>query len=201
VAALHQGRNIDHVLIGVSVLGISAPSYISAIVIQLVFGFYLAEWTNLDLQGSLFELTENGRIVHLKHLILPAITLGIRPLAIIAQMTRSAMIDVLSQDYIRTAKAKGLPPWKIVFKHALKNALNPVLTAVTGWLASLMAGAFFVEYIFKYKGLGFETINAIRMLDLPVVMGTTIIIASFFVVINIFVDILYALIDPRIKLN
>lgn len=110
------------------------------------------------------------------------------------------MLDVLSQDYIRTARAKGLKFYKIVVKHALKNALNPVITAVSGWLASLMAGAFFVEYIFDWKGLGYVTINAVQSLDFPVVMGATLLIAVIFVIVNIFVDILYAAIDPRVRL-
>jgi peptide/nickel transport system permease protein len=111
------------------------------------------------------------------------------------------MLDVLSKDYIRTAKAKGLGPIAIFLKHALKNAINPVITAVSGWLASLMAGAFFVEYIFDWKGLGFVTIKAVQSLDFPVVMGSTLIIAVIFILINIFVDILYAAVDPRIRLN
>ena len=111
------------------------------------------------------------------------------------------MLDVLSKDYIRTAKAKGLSRFLTVYKHALKNALNPVITAVSGWLASLMAGAFFVEYIFDWKGLGFVTIKAVQSLDFPVVMGSTLIVALIFILINIFVDILYAVVDPRIRLT
>ncbi len=202
VSALHQSRWLDHVLITTSVLGISAPSFITAIVIQVFFGYYLSEWTGLPGHGSLFEKDANGvSQLFLKNLILPAITLGIRPLAIIMQITRNSMIDVLSQDFIRTAKAKGAGQWSIVFKHALKNALNPVITAVTGWLASLMAGAFFVEYIFNFHGLGYDTIEAVKNKDLPLVMGATIVVAIFFVFVNIFVDLLYALIDPRIKLQ
>ena len=111
------------------------------------------------------------------------------------------MLDVLSKDYIRTAKAKGLSRFLTVYKHALKNALNPVITAVSGWLASLMAGAFFVEYIFDWKGLGFVTIKAVQSLDFPVVMGSTLIVALIFILVNIFVDILYAVVDPRIRLT
>jgi peptide/nickel transport system permease protein len=111
------------------------------------------------------------------------------------------MLDVMSKDYIRTARAKGLGPVRIFMKHALKNAINPVITAVTGWLASLMAGAFFVEYIFDWKGLGFVTIKAVQSLDFPVVMGATLVIAIIFIIINIFVDVLYAAVDPRIRLT
>ena len=111
------------------------------------------------------------------------------------------MVDVLSQDYIRTARAKGLSKRKIIQKHALKNALNPVITAVSGWLASLMAGAFFIEYIFNWKGLGSVTLRAVENLDFPVVMGATLFIAFLFILINILVDWLYTLLDPRVKLN
>ncbi|MCL4168590.1 UNVERIFIED_CONTAM: hypothetical protein GTU68_057805, partial [Idotea baltica] len=187
-AALNQNTFLDHALISVSVLGISIPSFVSAILMAMVFGYYLSDYTGLNLTGQLW-------------LILPAITLGIRPLAIIVQLTRSAMLEVFSQDYIRTAYAKGLNKYQVVIKHALKNGMNPVITAVSGWLASLMAGAFFVEYIFDWKGLGFITIKAVQSLDFPVVMGVTLFVAAVFVLINIFVDLMYAVIDPRIRLS
>jgi peptide/nickel transport system permease protein len=137
----------------------------------------------------------------LKNLILPAITLGIRPLAIITQLTRSAMLDVLDQDYIRTAYAKGLSKRIVVWKHALRNALNPVITAITGWFAELLAGAFFVEYIFGWRGIGKLTVDALSNLDFPVVMGSVLVSASFFILINILADILYGMVDPRVRLN
>ena len=135
-----------------------------------------------------------------KNLILPMITLGLRPLAIIVQLTRSAMLDVLSQDYIRTARAKGLSNRQVIYGHALKNALNPVITAISGWFASLLAGSFFVEYIFGYNGLGKATVDALELSDFPVVMGSILFVAFIFVIINILVDIAYAFIDPRVKL-
>ena len=128
------------------------------------------------------------------------ITLGLRPLAIIVQLTRSAMLDVLSQDYIRTARAKGLSNRQVIYGHALKNALNPVITAISGWFASLLAGSFFVEYIFGYNGLGKATVDALELSDFPVVMGSILFVAFIFVIINILVDIAYAFIDPRVKL-
>lgn len=202
VAALNQNTFVDHLFISVSVLGISIPSFVSAIVVAMTFGYYLSDYTGLNLTGQLWvNHPIRGRELQLHNLILPAITLGIRPLAIIVQLTRSSMLEVLSLDYIRTAYAKGLSKYRVVLKHALKNGLNPVITTVSGWLASLMAGAFFVEYIFDWKGLGFTTIKAVQSLDFPVVMGVTIVIASVFVVINIIVDLLYAAIDPRIKLS
>ena len=109
------------------------------------------------------------------------------------------MLDVLHNDYIRTAKAKGLSNRVIVFKHALRNALNPVVTSISGWLASLLTGAFFIEAIFGYNGIGYETVNALRTFDYPVAMGAILYTAVIFVVINILVDIAYSLIDPRIR--
>lgn len=201
-AALNQNTFTDYLLVTLSVLGISTPSFVLAIAISIIFGFYLRQYTGLEMYGTLWELNTMGdRELHLKNLILPAFTLTLRPLAIIVQLTRSSMLEVLSQDYIRTAKAKGLRYPKIIYKHALKNALNPVITAVSGWLASLMAGAFFIEFIFGWKGLGRTTIEAVQTQDLPVVMGATIVIAFIFVIVNIVVDILYGAIDPRIRLQ
>ncbi len=201
-AALKQNTFWDHFLILTSVLGISVPSFVAAVIMAMVFGYYLSGYTGLNLTGQLWVNDPvYGRQLHLENLILPAVTLGLRPMAIITQLTRSSMLDVLSSDYIRTAYAKGLRNRKVIFKHALKNAMNPVVTAVSGWLASLMAGAFFIEYIFDWKGLGYITIKAVQSLDFPVVMGMTIFIAMVFVIINIFVDVLYAAIDPRVRLN
>ena len=201
VAALKQNTKLDHFIISASVIGISAPSFVAAVLVSMVFGHYLREYTGLSLTGRLWETGIFGRELHLENLILPAFTLGIRPLAIIVQLTRSSMLDVLSQDYVRTARAKGLKFGKVVMKHALKNALNPVITAVSGWLASLMGGAFFIEWVFNWQGIGFETIKSIGNLDFPIVMGATLFIALIFVIVNIVVDILYASIDPRIRLN
>ena len=202
VAAIKHNTWIDQVLVSSSVLGISAPSFVAGTVIVYVFAILLHGYTGFNLTGSLYEVDPfEGKQLVLKNLILPTITLGIRPLAIITQLTRSSMLDVLGQDYIRTARAKGLPYWKVIQRHALKNALNPVITAVSGWFASLLAGAFFVEYIFSWQGLGATTINAVFMKDFPVVMGVTVFIAFIFVLINLFVDLLYTLLDPRVKLN
>ena len=137
----------------------------------------------------------------LKNLILPAITLGVRPLAVFMQLTRNSMLDVLSMDYVRTATAKGLSFQTVVVKHALRNALNPVITAISGWLASLLAGAVFVEIVFGWKGLGLIMLNALNTYDLPVVMGCIILVAVIFVVINMLVDVLYGIFDPRVSLN
>lgn len=202
IAALKQNTFLDHFLVSTSILGISAPSFVVAILVAVTFGFYWADYTGLNLTGQLFVTDAiYGRQLELRNIILPAFTLGIRPLSIIVQLTRSSMLDVLSQDYIRTAKAKGLGVNTIIFKHALKNALNPVITAVSGWLASLMAGAFFVELIFNWKGLGLISIKAVENLDFPLVMGCTLFVALVFITINILVDILYAVVDPRVRLK
>ena len=201
IAALKQNTFVDYFLVTISVLGISTPSFVMAIIISVTFGYYLKDYTGLEHIGSLWRTTIDGTQLQLKNLILPATTLALRPLSIIVQLTRSSMLDVMSQDYIRTAKAKGLLFYRVVVKHALKNALNPVITAVSGWLASLMAGTFFIEYVFDWKGLGYTIIKAVEERDLPIVMGATIFIACIFVIINILVDILYSTIDPRIKLK
>lgn len=202
VAAVKQNTWMDTSSIFASVLGISAPSFFIGIVLAYLFGFVFSHYTGLPLTGSLYEIDAfGGKQIQFKNLILPAITLGIRPLAIITQLTRSSMLDVLNQDYIRTAYAKGLSTAKIIYKHALRNALNPVVTAITGWFAELMAGAFFVEYIFGWNGIGKVTVAALENLDFPVVMGSVLLTAAFFVVVNIFSDILYSIIDPRIKLE
>lgn len=203
LAALRQNTWWDTSAIFSSLVGISAPSFFMGILIAYIFGFVLSPWTGLHLTGNWFDIDEMTGEKHIviKNLILPAITLGIRPLAIITQLTRSAMLDVLEQDYIRTAYAKGLSRRKVIWKHALRNALNPVITAVTGWFAELLAGAFFVEYIFGWKGIGKVTVDALEKLDFPVVMGSVLVSACFFIVINILSDILYGIIDPRVTIH
>lgn len=201
LSAVHKGTWIDNTANSFAILGISAPSFFAGIIIAWLFGFVLADYTGLNMSGSLYSYDPfKGEIITWRNLWLPMITLGLRPLAIIVQLTRSAMLDVLAQDYIRTAKAKGLGRNAIIYKHALKNALNPVITAISGWFASLLAGSFFVEYIFGYNGLGRTTVTALEMSDFPVVMGAILFIAFVFVIMNILVDILYAWVDPRVKL-
>jgi peptide/nickel transport system permease protein len=203
VAAVKKGTWMDTSSVFASIVGISAPSFFMGIIIAYVFGFVLSDWTGLHINGNWFDVDEitGERKWTLHNLILPAFTLGIRPLAIITQLTRSAMLDVLSQDYIRTAYAKGLGKMKVIWKHALRNALNPVITAVTGWFAELLAGAFFVEYIFGWKGIGKVTVDALEKLDFPVVMGSVLVSATFFIVINILADILYGVVDPRVRVQ
>jgi ABC-type dipeptide/oligopeptide/nickel transport system permease component len=203
VAAVRQNTWMDTSAVFASIVGISAPSFFMGIIIAYLFGFVLSGWTGLHISGSWFEtdaLTGERRLA-LQNLILPAVTLGIRPMAIITQLTRSAMLDVLDQDYIRTAYAKGLSKRIVVWKHALRNALNPVITAVTGWFAELLAGAFFVEYIFGWQGIGKVTVDALEKLDYPVVMGSVLLTATFFILVNILADVLYGVVDPRVRVK
>ncbi|MFM7729163.1 MAG: ABC transporter permease [Flavobacteriales bacterium] len=158
--------------------------------------------TGLNMTGSLYSVDVwEGEFLDAKNLILPVVTLLIRPLSVIVQLTRSSLLDVMQQDYIRTARAKGLSEWEVIFRHALRNALNPVITAVSGWFASLLAGAIFVEFVFGWKGLGQQMFTAIENQDMPVVMGGVIVISAAFVLINMLVDLLYAWIDPRVRMS
>ncbi|RLD23101.1 MAG: ABC transporter permease [Bacteroidetes bacterium] len=201
VSVLFKDGWIDKSIQLVSTFGMSVPSFFSAIIFAWLFGYVLHEYTNLNMTGSLYEVDDfgEGSYIQWKNLLLPAIVLGIRPLAVVSQLMRNSLLEVLSQDYIRTAKAKGLSFAAIIRKHALKNSLNPVVTAVSGWFASMLAGAVFVEYIFGWNGLGKEIVDALNTLDLPVIMGAVIVIATLFILINIFVDIIYGWLDPKIR--
>ncbi len=202
LSAIYKDSWFDKITLVVSSSGMSLPSFFAAILFAWLFAFVLAPYTGLSMFGSLYSVDDFGRgeFINLKNLILPAIVLGIRPLAIVVELTRSSLIDVMSQDYIRTAKAKGLSPIRILMKHSLRNAMNPVITAISGWLASLMAGAVFVEYVFDWKGIGVAIVDALNKYDLPVVMGAVMLISVMLVIINILVDIIYAYLDPRIRL-
>lgn len=192
----------DRGLLFLSVLGMSLPSFFAAILIGWFFAYLLADYTGLNLTGNLFEIDDLGRgtYINLKNLILPAVTLGIRPLSIVLQLTRNSLLDELSRDYIRTARAKGLSHGRVLIRHALRNSMNPLVTAVSGWFASLMAGVIFVEYIFGWKGLGYIIVSALNNYDFPVVLGAVIFISAVFVIINVLVDITYRILDPRIRI-
>ncbi|MBA3986898.1 MAG: ABC transporter permease [Flavobacteriales bacterium] len=201
ISALVKDSWLDKIIQIFSTLGMSVPSFFSAILFAWFFGYVLHEYTNLNMTGSLYEVDDfgEGKYIQWKNLILPAIVLGIRPLAVVIQLMRNSLLEVLNQDYIRTAKAKGLGTYQIIRKHALKNSLNPVVTAISGWFASMLAGAVFVEYIFGWNGLGKEIVDALNTLDLPIIMGAVIVIATMFILINIFVDIIYGILDPKIR--
>lgn len=201
LSAIYNNTWFDKTALFFSVLGMSIPSFFAAILFAWVFAFLLSDFTGLSMFGSLYTVDDYGagQYLNIKNLILPAITLGIRPLAMVIELTKNSVLDVLSQDYIRTAKAKGVPYRKILIKHTLKNALNPVVTAVSGWLASLLAGAVFVEYIFDWKGMGVVIVDALNFYDFPVVMGALLYVSIILVIINILSDIIYGWLDPRVK--
>ncbi|PZR19401.1 MAG: ABC transporter permease [Flavobacterium psychrophilum] len=203
ISALYKDTWIDRTIALVSTLGMSLPSFFAAILFAWLFGFVLHKVTGLEMTGSLYEVDDfgEGSYIKWKNIILPAVVLGIRPLGVVIQLMRNSLLEVLNQDYIRTARAKGLSELRIIRKHALKNALNPVVTAISGWFASMLAGAVFVEYIFGWNGLGKEVVEALNTLDLPVIMGSVLVIAATFVIINILVDLIYAYLDPRIRLS
>ncbi|MFO7844317.1 MAG: ABC transporter permease [Bacteroidales bacterium] len=203
LAALKKDSIFDRLSLFFSAFGMSLPSFFAAILIGWIFAFLLADITGLNLTGNIYEMDDMGEGMHLqlKNLILPAFTLGIRPLAIVIQLSRNSLLDILSQDYIRTAKAKGLTFSRIIRKHALKNSLNPVITAISGWFASLMTGVVFVEYIFGWKGLGFIIVDALNQYDFPVVLGCILTISLIFIIINTLVDIIYGILDPRVRIR
>ena len=201
LAAIYSDTWFEKFVLVITSLGMSLPSLFAAILIAWFFAFILADYTGLSMLGSLYSVDDfgTGEYIDLKHLILPALTLGIRPLAVICELTKSTMKEVLQQDYIRTAKAKGLSKFQIITKHALRNTLNPVVSSISGWFASLIAGAVFVEYIFDWKGVGVVIVDSLEKYDFPVLMGSLIVICVMLIIINILTDITYAALDPRIK--
>jgi len=202
VAALKKGSRLDRWILAFSMSGISLPSFFASVIFAWLFGYVLGDITGLNMTGGLYEIDPfRGVFIEWKNLVLPAIVLGLRPLAIIVQLMRSSMLEVLSQDFIRTARAKGLSATKIVVRHAMQNALNPVITSISGWLGSLLAGAVFIEYIFGWNGIGMLTVTALENYDLPVVTGIVLFISVVFIALNILADILNGLLDPRIRLG
>ena len=203
VSALHKDTWIDRLTLVLSTLGMSLPSFFAAILIAWFFAYVLADWTHLIMFGNLYTVDDYGcgEYIDLKNLILPALTLGIRPLATLTQLTKNSMLEAMSQDYIRTARAKGLLHRRVIVHHALRNALNPVVTSASGWLASLLAGAVFVEYVFDWKGMGIVIVDGLEKYDFPVVMGTILFICLLLVLINILTDIVYGILDPRVRVS
>ena len=198
IAARHPGGVFDRVVVGGSVLGMSAPSFFMAIMIGFLFAVKWGGWTGLPLTGSLWDLDDSGQVhISLVHLILPAFTLGLRPLAVLSQLMRGAALDVLSAPHVRTARAFGATGAQVMRHHVVRNALNPVVTAASGWLAQLLAGAVFVEFVFGWRGLGFLLFEALEQHDLPVVMGGVLLVSFTFVLVNALADLTYRLLDPR----
>lgn len=201
LAAIYSDTWLEKAILLLTSFGMSLPSFFAAILIAWFFAFVLADFTGLSMFGSLYSVDDfgNGEYIDLKNLILPALTLGIRPLSVICELTKSTMKEVLQQDYIRTAKAKGLSKFQIIKNHALRNTLNPVVSSISSWFASLIAGAVFVEYIFDWKGVGVVIVDSLEKYDFPVLMGTLIVICVMLIMINILTDIIHAMLDPRIK--
>ena len=203
LTAVINTKFLNKLTLFITTIGMSLPSFFAAILMAWIFGFLLEHHTGLSMTGSLYTVDEYGRgeFLSLRNLILPALTLGMRPLAVVTELTRTSLLEAMSMDYVRTARAKGLKPWRVICVHALRNALNPVVTAVSGWFASLLAGAVFVEYVFDWKGIGVVVVDALDKYDFPVIMGAVLLIAVMLIIVNIVVDIIYGIIDPRVRIS
>lgn len=184
----------DNTAMVTALLGISVPVFVLGLTLAVVFSRWL-QW----FPGAGY-ITSRGYL-DLSFLVLPMLALAARPLSIIARITRSSMLDVLSQDYIRTAQAKGLRSGVVILRHALRNALNPVVTTISAWMAGTLAGTFFIEQIFNWPGIGSLAFNAVMQLDFPMIQGTVLFTAVIFVIVNFVVDIIYSLLDPKVRLS
>jgi len=201
ISAYHEGSWLDGTLTTLSSLGMSLPSFFTAVLMAWIFAYVLGPWTGLNLTGSLYAVDDYSgeRYLQLKNLILPALTLGIRPVGVIVQLTRKSVLEINAMDFVRTARAKGVPERRVLLRHILPVASNPIITTVSGWFASLLAGAVFVEIIFGWNGMGKLLVEALNTRDLPVTMGCVLVIAAIFVIITTLVDIAYAVLDPRVR--
>ena len=188
VAAFNRGKFIDNPLVVLSTAGIAIPSFLSSTILIYIFTTKLKWLPSLGLKDA-------------QSYIMPVVALALYPTFYMARLMRSSMLDVMGQDYMRTAKAKGVTTFKAIFKHALRNAILPVITYLGPLLAALMTGSFIIEKIFNIPGLGSEFVSSITSRDYPMIMGTTIFLAVFIIIMNLFVDIAYAIVDPRIKLK
>ena len=203
LTAILNTNFLNKLTLFITTIGMSLPSFFAAILMAWIFGFILEDVTGLSMTGSLYTVDEYGwgEYLTLSNLILPALTLGMRPLAVVVELTRTSLLEAMSMDYVRTAKAKGLRPWRVICVHALRNALNPVVTAISGWFASLLAGAVFIEYVFDWKGIGVVVVDALEKYDFPVIMGAVLLIAVMLIIVNLIVDIIYGIIDPRVRIS
>lgn len=186
LSAVYKGRWIDKVSMVVSILGISIPGFWFGLMIMLLFGVRL-EW--LPVSGA----------TSWKHLVMPAITLGLISSAIIARLTRASMLDALGQDYVRTARAKGLRGRTVVTRHALRNAFIPVVTIIGLQIGGLLSGAFIIETVFAYPGIGQLAVTALQARDFPVIQGIVLMVAAIYVCVNLLADLVYGFLDPRIQ--
>lgn len=214
LAGVRRGTMFDHVVMGASLTGYSMPIFWWGLLLILAFSVALG-WTPVSgriglvyffepvtgfmLVDSLLSGQKGAFTSALRHLILPTIVLGTVPLAVIARMTRSSMLEVLNEDYIRTARAKGLHPWRVVAVHGLRNALIPVITVIGLQVGTLLGGAILTETIFSWPGMGKWLVESIRRRDYPVLQGGILLIASLVMLVNLLVDVLYGFINPRIR--
>jgi dipeptide transport system permease protein len=214
LAAVRRGSIFDHVVMGASLTGYSMPIFWWGLLLILTFSvnlhwtpvsgrisldYFFDSITGLMTVDSLFSDQEGAFRSALSHLILPTIVLGTIPLAVIARMTRSSMLEVLGEDYIRTARAKGLPAWRIISIHALRNALIPVVTVIGLQVGTLMGGAILTETIFSWPGIGKWLVESINRRDDPELQGGVLLIATLVMSVNLLVDLLYGMLDPRIR--
>jgi peptide/nickel transport system permease protein len=193
-AAARRGGWTDHALICFTTLGFSLPAFIAGYALAFIFATTL-KW--LPVQG--FVPLSEGVQPWLRNLILPAVTLSLVYAAIIGRVTRASMLEVLSEDYIRTARAKGVAPWRILFRHALQNAAVPVITVIGIGIATLIGSAVITENVFAIPGVGRLTVDAILHRDYPIIQGVVLMLSAGYVLVNIAVDICYTLLDPRIR--
>ena len=214
IAGVKRGSVFDHSVMGLSLTGYSMPIFWWALLMILFFSVFLhwtpvsgrlsaLFWIDTDTGFMLIDALrsdEKGAFISaLRHLILPSIVLGTIPLAGIARMTRSSMLEVLNEDYVRTARAKGLAPWRIIGIHALRNALIPVITVIGLQTGVLLAGAILTETIFAWPGVGKWIVESIRRRDYPSVQGGILMISSLIILVNLIVDMLYGVVNPRIR--
>jgi ABC-type dipeptide/oligopeptide/nickel transport system permease component len=216
-AAVHQDKSVDHVIRLFSLGTYCAPPFLMALVMQLLFSY----WFRLLPSGGRYSpfiarpthitgflildsiLTGNASALGsaLTHIVLPATALALLTFGLIARLTRSSMLEILRQDYVRTARAKGLPERVVIFKHALRNGFNSIVTVLALLFAFMLSGAIVIEYIFNWPGIGRYAVQSILALDLPAVMGTTLVFTLVVVTVNLLADIAYAVLDPRIRLD
>lgn len=194
LAAARAGGWIDRVVMAISVLGFSVPVFVIAYGLILLFSVHL-EW--LPVQG--YRSLSEGFVPFIRHMILPSLALGIVYMALIARITRATMLDVLAQDYVRTATAKGLAPHTVLVGHALKNAAVPIVTVIGIGVALLIGGVVVTETVFAIPGLGRLTVDAILRRDYPIIQGVTLLFSAVYVLVNLLVDLSYSLFDPRIR--
>jgi dipeptide transport system permease protein len=214
IAAVRRGSAFDYGLMGLSMTGASMPIFWWGLMVILIFSvslgwtpvsgrisdmFYVEPWSGFMLVDCWYSDDKGVCTSAVSHLILPAIVLGTRPMAVVARMTRSAMLDVLGEDYIRTARAKGLATQRVVIVHALRNALIPIVTVVGLQVGTLLGGAILTETIFSWPGIGHWLIESIQRRDYPVLQGGTLLVATLVIVVNLTVDMTYGLLNPRIR--